>query len=191
MAPRRKAKTGMVKPKITLKEAIIRVLQEAGPGGLTVKEIVQRIKKKKWWDWKNDKAGSTSVSNTCLAAPDTFVKHSHGVYALKSLQGRGEGPSQRYSSCKETDNGSGSSSMICEETCVSSKQDEEEEEDQAMDVKATTLTASGRVSKVPPRLSSVEEWKRVMVSELFISSILPHPILTDRNLTTNPLNVNQ
>merc|ERR1712176_527460 len=88
MAPRRKAKTGMVKPKITLKEAIIRVLQEAGPGGLTVKELVQRIKKRKWWDWKNDEAGYWSVSKTCRESSngDTFVHVAPGTYALWALR---------------------------------------------------------------------------------------------------------
>ena len=75
------------KPK-TLKEAIIRVLQEAGPGGLTVKEIVQRIKKKKWWDWKNDKQGYVSVLEACRAPSngDVVVRVAPGVYALWALQ---------------------------------------------------------------------------------------------------------
>ena len=81
--------TPYVKP-MELKEAIILVLQEAGPGGLTVKQMVQRIKKKRWWDWKNKNSGPQSVSNTCRKHSDIFVMHSPGVYALKSLQ-RGEG----------------------------------------------------------------------------------------------------
>ena len=156
--------TPYVKP-MELKEAIILVLQEAGPGGLTVREIVERIKEDELWDWENEQSGPRSVSATCCNNPDVFVKHSFGVYALRSLQGgEGEGSSQRCNSCEETDNGSGSSSIICEETCVSSQQDHEEEEQTVdeVDVNATTVTASGRVSKVPPRLSSLEEWKRVM-----------------------------
>ena len=48
-------------------------------------EIVQKIKKKKWWDWKNDKSGYHSVSNTCCKHPDVFVKYSLGVYALRDI----------------------------------------------------------------------------------------------------------
>ena len=81
--------TPYVKPAkpMELKEAIILVLQEAGPGGLTVKELVQRIKKKFSWDWKSDKQGYESVTVACRKHPDVFIKHSPGVYALRSLQG--------------------------------------------------------------------------------------------------------
>merc|ERR1712176_1392188 len=87
MAPRREAKTGMVKPK-TLKEAIIRVLQEAGPGGLTLKQMVQRIQKRKWWDWESDKAGYHSVSSICNypSYRDIFVHVAPGTWALWALQ---------------------------------------------------------------------------------------------------------
>merc|ERR1712176_1516751 len=96
MAPRREAKTGMVKPK-TLKEAIIRVLQEAGPGGLTVKQMVQRIKKKKWWDWKNDEAGYNSVSAMCgePSCREIFVRVAPGTWALWALQDDGFTPYEK------------------------------------------------------------------------------------------------
>ena len=73
------------KPK-SLKEAIILVLEEAGPGGLHMKELVQRLKEEELWDWENEKSGSDSVSKTCRLWPDVFIKHSLGVYALRSLQ---------------------------------------------------------------------------------------------------------
>ena len=84
-----------VKP-MTLKECIINVLQDAGQGGLTLKEMVQRIKKKFSWDWKNDRQCYYSVSERCYRCGDVFVKHSPGVYALRSLQG-GEGEGEKSS----------------------------------------------------------------------------------------------
>ena len=83
------------KPK-TLKETIINVLQDAGPEGLHVKELVQRIKKKFSWDWKDDKAGYNSVAAACCEASNrgVFVRVASGTYALKSQRpqgGRGRG----------------------------------------------------------------------------------------------------
>jgi chromosome segregation and condensation protein ScpB len=70
---------------VTLKEAIIELLEEAGADGLTVKEMVDMLEDRGMWDWKDVKRPSESVRKRCSESAGIFIKVTPGTYALQSL----------------------------------------------------------------------------------------------------------
>ena len=79
------------------------MLEEAGAKGLPVKEIVQLIKERKLWDWKDVKRPVESVRRTCDINLGIFAKIAPGTYVLQSLQGESDGSSHSLPKNKARD----------------------------------------------------------------------------------------
>jgi hypothetical protein len=76
--------TTYAKPTMSLREAIVTVLEEAGAKGLHTKEIAELIKERKLRDWKGVKRPIESVRPACINNPGIFVRVARGTYALRS-----------------------------------------------------------------------------------------------------------
>jgi hypothetical protein len=112
----------------------------------------RRNKEREMYGLKGVKKPIESVRTACDKHP--HIVRIPSAYALRALQEKCEGSSENVQ--KTTDPQSAGESS---EPGTSSEQDQTEEQ---TDAEARRLTASGRLSKVPSRLDSLEEWKRVM-----------------------------
>ena len=138
---------------VTLTEAVFTLLQEAGEEGLTCEQMVAMIKEREMYDWKGVKKPKGSISSLCCNHP-SIVRVAPNTFALRALREKSEGSSENVQ--KTTGH---QSTRESSEPHANSEQDSEEQ----TDAEATRLTASGRASKAPSRLGSLEEWERVTV----------------------------